>query len=119
MFDGIGPTSVMAVVRHVVQEFAVSLDELHNDSTTVSFYGAYDDAGQESERRGRPTLGITRRHSKAQRPDLEQLLYILTVTSDGNVPIHFSRASGNVVDDRTHLATWDLLHELIGHPDFL
>jgi transposase len=119
MFDGIGPALVMAVVRHVVQEFAVSLTELHNDSTTVSFYGAYDDAGEESEQRGRPTLGITWGHSKARRPDLKQLLYILTVTSDGNVPIYFDSASGNVVDDRTHIATWDLLHELIGHPDFL
>jgi transposase len=119
MFDGIGPALVMAVVRHVVREFAVSLTELHNDSTTVSFYGAYDDAGEESERRGRPTLGITWGHSKARRPDLKQLLYILTVTSDGNVPISFDSASGNVADDRTHIATWDLLHELIGHPDFL
>ena len=49
----------MAVVRHVIQEFALSLDELHNDSTTVSFYGAYDAAGQESEQRGRPTHAIT------------------------------------------------------------
>jgi transposase len=119
MFDGIGPTLVMAVVRHVVHEFAVSLTELHNDSTTVSFYGAYDDAGEESEQRGRPTLGITWGHSKARRPDLKQLLYILTVTSDGNVPVYFSSASGNVVDDRTHIATWDLLRELIGHADFL
>jgi Domain of unknown function (DUF4277) len=54
MFEGIGPTLIMAVVRHVIQEFAVSLDELHNDSTTVSFYGAYDEAGRESEQRGRP-----------------------------------------------------------------
>src|SRR5262249_20191426 len=46
MFEGIGPTVIMAVVRHVIQEFAISLDELHNDSTTVSFYGAYDEAGQ-------------------------------------------------------------------------
>ena len=30
---------VLDVVRHVVKEFDVSLDELHNDSTTVSFYG--------------------------------------------------------------------------------
>src|SRR5271163_1077671 len=37
MFEGIGPTLIMAVVRHVVDEFAISLDELHNDSTTVSF----------------------------------------------------------------------------------
>jgi transposase len=49
MFQRIGPTLIMAVVRHVIKEFAISLDELHNDSTTVSFYGAYDQAGQESE----------------------------------------------------------------------
>jgi Domain of unknown function (DUF4277) len=38
MFEGIWPTLIMAVVRHVIQEFAISLDELHNDSTTISFY---------------------------------------------------------------------------------
>jgi len=119
MFEGIGPTLIMAVVRHVIQEFAISLDELHNDSTTVSFYGAYDEAGQESEQRGRPTHAITWGHSKARRPDLKQLLYNLTVTSDGNVPVFFSSASGNTVDDRTHIGTWDLLYELIGHAGFL
>ena len=119
MFQGIGPTLIMAVVRHVIQEFALSLDELHNDSTTVSFYGADDAAGQESEQRGRPTHAITWGHSKARRPDLKQLLYILTVTSDGSVPIYFSSDSGNTVDDGTHIGTWDLLRELIGHADFL
>jgi transposase len=119
MFEGIGPTLIMAVVRHVIREFKVGLEELHNDSTTVSFYGAYDAAGQESEQRGRPTHAITWGHSKARRPDLKQLLYILTVTSDGNVPLYFSSASGNTVDDRTHIGTWDLLYELIGHADFL
>ncbi len=119
MFERIGPTLIMAVVRHVIKEFALSLDELHNDSTTVSFYGAYDAAGQESERRGRPTHAITWGHSKARRPDLKQLLYILTVTGDGNVPIHFATDSGNTVDDGTHIGTWDLLRELIGRADFL
>jgi transposase len=119
MFEGIGPTLIMAVVRHVIREFKVGLEELHNDSTTVSFYGAYDEAGQESEQRGRPTHAITWGHSKARRPDLKQLLYILTVTSDGNVPVYFSSASGNTVDDGTHIGTWDLLYALIGHADFL
>src|SRR5271156_2122127 len=41
MFEGIGPTLILAVVRHVIREFKVGLEELHNDSTTVSFYGAY------------------------------------------------------------------------------
>jgi transposase len=119
MFEGIGPTLILAVVRHVIQEFALSRDELHNDSTTVSFYGASDAAGQESERRGRPTHAITWGHSKARRPDLKQLLSILTVTSDGGVPIDFSSDNGNTVDDGTHSGTWDLLRELIGRADFL
>lgn len=119
MFDGVGPDLIMAVLRHVVKEFDISLDELHNDSTTVSFYGAYDGAGLESEQRGRPTLAITWGHSKARRPDLKQLLYVLTVTSDGNVPVYFSSASGNTVDDGTHIGTWDLLYQLVGGPDFL
>src|SRR3954470_1645253 len=39
IFERIGPDLILAVVRHVIREFQVSLDELHNDSTTVSFYG--------------------------------------------------------------------------------
>lgn len=119
LFDGVGPALILAVVRQVVQEFGVSLDELHNDSTSVSFFGAYEDAQQEKTRRGRPTHAITWGHSKDHRPDLKQLLYILTISEDGGVPVYFTSASGNVSDDRTHIATWDLLHDLVGRPEFL
>ena len=53
------------------------------------------------------------------RPDLKQLLFILTVTADGGVPLHFRAASGNVTDDSTHCDTWDLLCQLTGRRDFL
>jgi transposase len=110
---------VLEVVRHVIQEFGVRLDELHNDSTTISFFGAYAEAGQEGIQRGRPTPAITYGHSKARRPDLKQLLYILTLSEDGGVPIYFSTKSGNTSDDTTHQQTWDLLCELTGRKDFL
>jgi transposase len=119
LFDSVGPELILAVVRHVVQEFAVSLDELHNDSTTVSFYGAYEDAAEEGQQRGRRTPAITWGHSKDHRPDLKQLLYVLTISEDGGVPVYFTTASGNLVDDRTHCDTWDLLHALVGRPEFL
>ena len=35
---------VLALATHVVREFQVDLDELHNDSTTVTFHGVYADA---------------------------------------------------------------------------
>jgi len=119
LFDGLEVGLIMPIVRQVIGEFRLSLDELHNDSTTVSFYGAYDHAEQEGQARGRPTLAITFGHSKAHRPDLKQLLYILTITDDGGVPIYFTSANGNTTDDTTHRATWDLLHQLVGRCDFL
>jgi transposase len=119
LFRSVGPELILGVVRHVVREFNVRLDELHNDSTTVSFYGAYEDAQQERRQNGRPTHAITWGHSKDRRPDLKQLLYILTISEDGGVPVYFTSASGNVVDDVTHRETWDLLHELVGRPEFL
>jgi len=103
LFDSVGPELILAVVRQVVQEFAVSLDELHNDSTSVSFFGAYEGAEQEATQRGRATHAITWGHSKDHRPDLKQLLYILTISEDGGVPVYFTTASGNQADDRTHI----------------
>ena len=113
------PSLVLSVATHAVKEFGVSLDELHNDSTTVTFCGAYSAAAEERRFLGRPTLAITFGHNKDHRPDLKQLLFILTVTADGGVPLHFRAESGNVVDDQTHRDTWDLLCQLTGRRDFL
>jgi len=113
------PSLVLAVATHVVKEFSVSLDELHNDSTTVSFCGAYTAADGVQRAFGRPTLAITFGHNKDHRPDLKQLLFILTVTADGAVPLHFRAESGNVSDDQTHCDTWNLLCQLTGRRDFL
>ena len=113
------PSLVLAVATHAVKEFGLRLDELHNDSTTVSFFGAYLNAAMERRVLGRPTLAITFGHNKDHRPDLKQLLFILTVTADGGVPLHFRAASGNVTDDTTHRDTWELLCQLTGRRDFL
>ena len=119
LFDATTPQLLMDVVRQMVSEFDLKLDELHNDSTTISFFGQYEDAAQEDKRRGKPTAAVTYGHSKAHRPDLKQLLYILTVTDDGGVPVYFTTASGNVTDDTTHQETWELLTQLTGRKDFL
>ena len=119
LFRSDRPSLLLALMAHVVREFTLVLDELHNDSTTVTFSGAYADAAEEQQRRGQKTLAITWGHNKDHRPDLKQLLYILTITSDGGVPVHFRAASGNVADDTTHRDTWDLLCQLAGRKDFL
>ena len=119
MFELLDTNLIMDVVTHVVTEFGLSLEELHNDSTTVTFHGEYAESGFEQLFRGQVVPAITWGHNKDHRPDLKQLLYILTVTEDGGVPLYFEAASGNVVDDATHQRTWRLMRELVGRPDFV
>jgi len=117
LFDADRDALLTDFVLHLVQEFSVPLQQLHNDSTTLTFYGRYPQADG-TPMRGRPTLEITFGHSKDHRPDLKQLLWILTVTVEG-VPIQFKVADGNTADVRTHLDTWQALCALVGRPDFL
>lgn len=106
------------VVTNTVRRFNVSLDELHNDSTTVTFEGAYADAlGQ--AKKGKPSLRIARGHNKDHRPDLKQLVYILTTAADGAMPVWSSVTHGNATDDTTHIGTWEALRRLLGKSDFL
>jgi transposase len=119
LFDADIPSLTLAIVAHAVQEFGVALDELHNDSPTITFHGDYEDADRERTLRGRLRLAVTWGHNKDHRPDLKQLLYILTVSGDGAVPVQFRVESGNATDDRSHRATWELLCQLTGRRDFL
>ena len=100
-------------VLRMVREFEVRLDELHNDSTSLTFQGDYKNAdGREVD--GVATHRITYGHNKDFRPDLKQLLWILTVSSDGAVPVHFKVDDGNVGDPTTHIETWNVLRQLVG-----
>jgi transposase len=119
LFDADCGSVALRAAASAVREFQVSLDELHNDSTTVTFHGAYANAKEEQTVRGRRTKAITWGHNKDHRPDLKQVLYILTVTEDGAVPVQFRVESGNTTDDQTHQATWDVLCQLSGRRDFL
>ena len=119
LFDADITSLTLAVVAHAVREFAVDLDELHNDSTTITFHGDYESADRERTLRGRLRLAVTHGHNKDHRPDLKQLLYILTVARDGAVPVQFRVESGNATDDRSHRGTWELLCKLTGRRDFL
>ncbi len=118
LFDADRASLLTTVVLGAVSEFAVDTSQLHNDSTSVSVHGAYHDAVG-TVRGGKPTPVITFAHSKDHRPDLKQLVWILTVSADGAVPVAYRLADGNTVDDPTHVPTWDGLVGLLGRTAFL
>jgi len=106
-----------ALVLRAVAAFAIDLSEQHQDTTTVTFSGTY--ANQASaEQAGRPPR-ITFGYNKDHRPDLKQLLYSITITADGAVPVHGKLYDGNTSDDQVHRDTWLFLRGIIGHSDFL
>ena len=83
----------------VIAEFGIDTSELHNDSTSVSVSGVYRSATG-TPRGGKPTPVVTFGHSKDHRPDLKQLVWILTVAADGAVPIAYRLADGNTTRQR-------------------
>jgi transposase len=118
LFDADRAALLTEVVLAVAQRFGVRLAQLHNDSTSVSLCGQYRGANGRSVR-GRTAPAITYGYSKDHRPDLKQLLFILTTDADAGVPVQFRCADGNTTDVRTHIETWNTLRALTGRADFL
>lgn len=106
------------VALRAVKAFALSLKEFHNDTTSIAFTGQYAGATGRSMR-GQRAPWITWGYSKDHRPDLKQLVLILTTTTDGGVPVQFRAADGNTADTTTHIETWKALRGLCGRDDFL
>ncbi|MBD3334734.1 MAG: IS1634 family transposase [Candidatus Eisenbacteria bacterium] len=118
LFDADRGSLLTAVVLKALQGFDVSVREVHNDTTSIRFTGQYRIARGRSLR-GRRAPWITYGHSKDHRPDLKQLLFILSSTEDGGVPVQFRCADGSTNDGRTHLASWEALCRVAGRTDFL
>jgi len=118
LFDADRAALMTELVLGAIREFHIDLDQLHNDSTTVTFSGAYTSADGRRVR-GKPTVVVQYGHNKDHRRDLKQLLFVLTVSADGAVPIHYRALNGSTSDSRTHVDSWEMLRKLTGTPAFL
>ncbi len=118
LFEADRAALLTEVVLVMAKRFAVQLERLHNDSTSISFCGHYHDQRGPSRTGQRPPV-LTFGYSKDHRPDLKQLLFILTTDADGGVPVQFRTADGNTSDSVTHIETWNTLRTVAGRPDFL
>ena len=105
-------TLMTQLVIEVVHTFDLKLDRIHNDSTTIKACGGYP---------GKTDRGfeLKKGHSKDHRPDLKQLVYSLSICSDGAVPVHQKTYPGNRTDDTTHIETWNTLCRIQPDPGFL
>jgi transposase len=94
----------------IIKQFEIATDRVHFDTTTVTFHGKYETSVAEPR--------ITHGHNKDHRPDLKQLLFGLSVSSDGAVPLHHQVHSGNRTDDSVHQGNFEDLRRILGRDDF-
>jgi transposase len=84
-----------AIALNALEVYALSTSWLHQDTTTISLYGAYEEASRPIAELvpPRPAYG----HSKDGRDDLKQVLLSLGVNSDG-LPLRMGLRDGNTSD---------------------
>src|SRR3990167_3503673 len=101
-----------AIVLKAVKIFNIDLSRIHNDSTSVKAYGQIPGKTKNG-------LELKRGHSKDFRPDLKQIVFSLSISADGGVPVHHKTYSGNRTDDTTHIETWNTLCKISNSFNFL
>jgi transposase len=117
LFEADLRTLMTEITVHMVKEYDIDLERFHNDSTSITFSGVYKEKPLRKD--GRRRLKVVHGHNKDHRPDLKQLVWSLTVSEDGAVPVHYNVYDGNVTDDRTHIETWQVLRKIVGSSDFI
>ena len=118
LYDSDRGSMLTDLAVRIVRDFHINMEEFHNDSTTLTFSGDYEDADG-SLKRGKESLKISHGHNKDHRQDLKQLLWTLTVSADHSVPVHYMALDGNTSDTDTHIIMWDSLRKIAGTSDFI
>jgi hypothetical protein len=97
LFDADRATLLTGVMLHMVATFGIDCTQLHNDSTSITLSGVdYPGGGSERSNKTvpRPAFG----HNKDFRPDLLQLVWVLTISADGAVPIAYRIVIGGPIE---------------------
>jgi transposase len=99
-----------------IRQYSLDTSFLHFDTTTLSFYGAYEREGLGSGYDGPPPPKVTFGHSKAKRPDLKQVVFGCLSTPDGGVPLLGKVLDGNCADSLAAAEFFGRVRELVSDP---
>ena len=97
---------------NAIDVYLLETNQIHNDSTSITFLGAYENEDSEA-------VKLKHGFNKDHRPDCKQIVFGLNITADGNVPLSFELFDGNRTDDTTHIPNWNAIREFLGEQDFI
>lgn len=90
-------------------KFNIAFNRLHSDTTTVSFYGAYEQSDQEDEE----GLRILRGYNKDRRPECKQVV-VGKIVNEHGIAISASNMNGNTSDTEWNEKAIKLVKETFG-----
>ena len=103
-----------SLALEAIRQHALDTRFLHFDTTTLSFYGAYEREGLSYLSDGiNPPPKVTHGHSKAKRADLKQVVFGSLVTADGGVPLLGKLMDGNLADSLAAAEFFGRVGELV------
>lgn len=91
----VGLTSLfMEIGVAAAQQYQVSLDSVHLDSSSFSVEGQYEHSKEDLE----AAIHICHGYSRDQRPDLKQFMMNMMCSGDGGIPLYLGVSDGNQSD---------------------
>ncbi|RLA68595.1 MAG: IS1634 family transposase, partial [Epsilonproteobacteria bacterium] len=103
---------MLDAVASAIHVHNLEMNTIHNDSTSLTFSGAYNEQSEEA-------VQLEYGYNKDHRPDHKQIVFGLNITEDGHVPIGYEAYNGSTADSATHQPNWDVLRNFLGKEDFI
>ena len=111
LFDADRSSFMTELSANAIMAHQLETEVMHNDSTSITFIGAYNREDPEAVR-------ILHGYNKDHRPDCKQIVFGLNITADGHIPVSYQLYDGNQADVTTHVPNWEQLREMLGKEDF-
>ena len=112
LFDADRSSFMTELSANAIRVHQLETEAIHNDSTSITFIGAYNGVDPEA-------VKILHGYNKDHRPDCKQIVFGLNITADGHVPVSYQLYDGNQADVTTHIPNWEQLREMLGKEDFI
>jgi len=90
-------------------KFNIAFNRLHSDTTTISFYGAYEESDTDDE----DDLKIVRGYNKDRRPECKQIV-VGKIVNEHGIAIASSNMNGNTSDTEWNERAIKLVKETFG-----
>jgi transposase len=123
-----------AISSAMCKGFSIEVKSIHHDTTSLSFYGAYDlpiketqtqtqsqsqsQSQEKEEKKEEKAPKITYGYSRDKRPDLKQIIAAISVQQDG-IPLLATTEDGNAADGPNYVQHWETISEMLGYSNFL